>query len=128
MSLDTFIPGIKEQTKLLHNGESQGQSELQLRRLPNDGFYRERNQYMLWLINEGELTLIAFCRQYADKITKEKYESFIKQIYTPGDFRRLAEEERKTFFAQEEGILLAGSGNVPAASAYAESVPLNRTL
>lgn len=122
MSLDTFLPGIKEQAKPLHNGEGKGQSELQLRRLPNDGFDRERNQYMLWLINERELTLIAFCRQYADKLSKGEYEGLFKQIYTPDDFRRLAEEQRKTFFAQE-GMLPAGAEKAPAAPAYAENTP-----
>ncbi len=62
MSLDTFLPGIKEQAKPLHNGDGKSKEELQLqlRRLPNEGFNRERNQYMLWLINKGELTLKCF--------------------------------------------------------------------
>ncbi|MEK6951211.1 MAG: hypothetical protein AABX13_05815 [Nanoarchaeota archaeon] len=87
MTLDSFIPGPNVYSKPLTEGE------LQLHRVAQgDGFTMGKETYLLWLVDKGKLTITAFCRQYADKITPEEYHSIIKEIQSPEDFQRLAGE------------------------------------
>jgi hypothetical protein len=90
MTIDSFIPGPNVYSQPLAEGE------LQLHRVAQgDGFAMGREMYMLWLIDKKKLTITAFCRQYADKITQEEYHRLIKEIHSPEDFQRLAEEYKQ---------------------------------